>query len=134
MKILDSFRKKNRFPKIVHLIYIPWERETGLLKEDENDFDHRFYENFKMANPDWEIKLWTQTKVRNFVNEQFPEYSKIWSLVSHPTQIVDFARLLVTYHYGGIFYHYDSIQKTPLESLLPRVGKEVDTRPFPITT
>ena len=35
------------FPKIIHMIYIPWHRKTELLKENELDFDHTFYNNFK---------------------------------------------------------------------------------------
>ena len=113
------------FPKIVHLIYFPWERKTGKLKDDEDDFNHDFYKKIKNQNPDYEIKLWTLSKVKNFVKNNYPEYSEIWKKIKHPTQTVDFFRLLVTYHYGGIYWQYDSEQKTDLMCFTPPQDKRI---------
>lgn len=113
------------FPKIVHLIYFPWERKTGKLKNDENDFNHDFYKKIKNQNPDYEIKLWTLSKIKNFVKNNYPEYSEIWKKIKHPTQAVDFFRLLITYHYGGIYWQYDSEQKTDLTCYVPPKDKRI---------
>ena len=112
----------NTFPKIVHLIYFPWNKE-GKLKDNEHDFNHTFYYSFQEKHPDWEIRLWTLTKIKNFVSEYYSLYKDIWSIIKHPTQAVDFFRLLVTYHYGGIYWQYDSIQNSSLNTFLPPKGK-----------
>jgi hypothetical protein len=112
-----------KIPSIVHLIYLPWERENGNLKPDENDFNQAFYNSFQKENPKWLVLMWTQSTLKNFTMEYYPKYYDIWERVKHPTQVVDFYRLLVTYHFGGIYWQYGSIQKVPLRSFFPPVGK-----------
>jgi hypothetical protein len=114
----------NNFPKIIHLIYFPWDK-TGKLKDNENDFNHKFYDIFKVNNPEWEVRLWTLSKMKQFISNNYKQYSDIWKIVKHPTQTVDFCRLLITYHYGGIYWQYDSIQKAPLETFIPPHGKSI---------
>ena len=47
------------FPKIIHMIYIPWNRKQK-IKKDYMDFDKSFYYNFiKQVGNKWEVKLWT---------------------------------------------------------------------------
>ena len=31
------------FVKIIHLMYFPWDSKTGILKSNENDFNHDFF-------------------------------------------------------------------------------------------
>ena len=111
------------FPKIVHLIYIPWNKD-GKLKSNEKDFDHSFYEKFKSENPSYEIKMWTLANIKKFIGDNYPKYKDIWNKVKHPTQVVDFFRLLVVYHYGGIYWQYDSKQKTDLMCFTPPKDKD----------
>ena len=110
------------FPKRVHLIYIPWD-ETGKLKPDETDFSHDFYYRFKRENKGWDVKLWGLSELKSFISEYYPKYFSIWRLIKHPMQAVDFLRLLVTYHFGGIYYQYDSVQKAALDKFVPPVNK-----------
>ena len=110
------------FPKIVHLIYFPWDKKTGKLKLNEYDFDYTFYNKFVDNNNDWEIKLWTLSKIKNFTNEFYPQYVEVWKKIKHPTQCVDFFRALVTYHFGGIYWQYDSKQMTNLNNFIPENG------------
>ena len=112
------------FPKIIHLIYFPWDK-NGKLKDDENDFNHNFYYEFKKNNPEWEIRLWTLSKIKSFISSNYPQYSDIWKLIKHPTQTVDFYRLIVTYHYGGVYWQYNSLQKAPLETFIPPANKSI---------
>ena len=112
-----------KFPKIVHLIYFPWEKKTGILKPDEMDFDKSFYYKFKKNNPKYKIKLWTLSKIKKFTNKFYPVYNEIWNKIKHPTQAVDFFRLLVVYHYGGIYWQYDSKQKVKLKYFIPSQNK-----------
>lgn len=112
-----------KFPKMIHLIYLPWERENGRLKDDETDFDQTFYVNFQRENPKWFVVMWTQTTLKNFTAEYYPKYYDIWDKVKHPTQLVDFYRLLVTYHFGGIYWQYGSKNKVPINLFMPPMGK-----------
>ena len=114
-----------KFPKIVHLIYIPWDKNTGIIKEDEDDFDHTFYKDFSKNNPDWEVKMWTLSKINDFTDKFYPEYRDIWDKIKHPTQSVDFFRILVTYHYGGIYWQYGSTQNSELEDFIPAKNKDI---------
>jgi mannosyltransferase OCH1-like enzyme len=113
----------SKFPKIVHLMYFPWNK-NGKLKENELDFDKVFYNSFKENNSDWEVKLWTLTETKKFVETNYPKYSNIFDLIKHPVQTVDFFRLLVTYHYGGIYWQYGSKQKVSLNTFIPPLNKK----------
>ena len=115
----EGFQGDDSFPKYVHLIYIPWERETGKRLENENDFDHTFYKTFIKTKGDWKVRLWTLSKVNRFLEEKYPEYKDIWKKVKHPTQVVDFLRLLITYHYGGLYWQYDSPKQCHLDRFIP---------------
>lgn len=109
--------------KIVHLIYFPWEKKTGILKSDEMDFDKSFFFKFKKDHPHYDIKLWTISKIKQFTNEFYPIYNDIWHKIKHPVQAVDFFRLLVVYHYGGIYWQYGSKQNIHLNSFAPPKNK-----------
>ena len=112
------------FPQIVHFIYFPWDR-NGILKDNENDFDHHFLKMFKKNNSLWEIKLWTLSKTKEFVQQNYPNYwNNIWILFSHPIQAIDFFRLLIVYHFGGIFWQYESKQCRALDNFIPISGKK----------
>jgi hypothetical protein len=115
---------RHQFPKIVHLMYFPWQKD-GVLKENEHDFNHTFYETFSKNNPDWEVRLWTLSRSKEFLETHYPMYQSIWTKIKHPTQAVDFLRLLVTYHYGGIYWQYDSIQHAPLDTFIPPEDKTI---------
>ena len=67
--------------------------------------------------------MWTQTTLKNFTTEYYPKYYDIWKKVKHPTQIVDFYRLLVTYHFGGIYWQSGSKNKVPIKMFIPPIGK-----------
>lgn len=127
----SNFRNKpkpvynKKFPNIVHLMYFPWERKTGILKQNEMDFDLSFYKSFKDRNPDYEVILWTLSKIKKFTNDYYPMYNNIWYKIKHPTQAVDFFRLLVVYHYGGIYWQYGSEQKVNLDCFTPPENKTI---------
>ena len=70
-------------------------------------------------------KLWTLSKIKSFINEFYPKYSNIWSKIKHPTQVVDFVRLLVLYHFGGVYWQYESVLKTNLKKFKPPRGKTI---------
>ncbi len=117
--LTESFLNIN-FPRIIHLIYIPWCKSTGKIKANELDFDKKFYYNFKNENKNYKIKLWTLSKLLKFTYKFYPKYIKIWEKIKHPVQAVDFYRLLIVYHYGGIYWQYGSIKKNDIDNFIPQ--------------
>jgi hypothetical protein len=120
-------------PRIVHLIYIPWTRSQRI--KDENDFNTDYLANFTArANGErFEAKLWTLSKLRIFTQDNYPGlWEFLWDRIDRPTQVVDFMRLLLVYHFGGIYLQYGSKVYQPLESILPlHLGPEkTQTRLF----
>lgn len=121
----NSINIKN-IPKFVHLIYIPWEKDGKTLKKNEWDFNTTFYEEFKEKNKDWNVILWNYSKLKNFMLENYPSYWKI--LINNYkllTQIVDFCRLIIVYHYGGLYWQYESKQLTNLDNFIPQSNKKI---------
>jgi hypothetical protein len=60
----------------------------------------------------WEVKIWDQRKLENFVTENYPQYDTIVSIHSEAV------KYLVLYHYGGLFLSNDmECVKTPRELL-----------------
>ena len=54
----EPYEYNNDSPKLIHLIYIPWDKNQK-LKDDYLDFDKKPYEELKRNNPEYNIKLWT---------------------------------------------------------------------------
>lgn len=108
------------FPKIIHLIYIPWNKNQK-IKDNYMDFDTRFYHSFrKNISQDWEIILWTRDKIENFMNKY---YKKEWKYVknksSRPVMLVDYLRWKLVYHFGGLYWQYGSKLKSSLKYYIP---------------
>jgi len=119
----ESFINYNT-PKLIHLIYIPWDQKQK-LKDDYMDFDKTAYEQLKKENPDYEIKLWLLPDIKNFVREFYIDYYDIIFSVPRPVMIVDILRLLIIYHYGGIYWQYGSQRKCSMDNFLPSKNKKV---------
>jgi hypothetical protein len=117
--------KKTENIKLIHMIYIPWDKDQK-IKSDYNDFDKSSYEDLKKNNPDYNIKLWTLIDIQDFLRQFYPEYyDTIFNLV-RPVMIVDIMRLLVMYHYGGIYWQYGSERKAEsMDMFQPSPNKKV---------
>jgi len=112
-------------PRIIHLIYLPWVSSTQKLKDDPNDFDHTAYNELKAANPGYDVKLWTLPVCRQFVQRYYPAYENDIFNVPRPVMMVDILRLLVVYHYGGIYWQYGSKPLVDMDQFLPGNNKNV---------
>ncbi len=111
-------------PRLLHIIYFPWDRDHK-LKADENDFDQAPIESLRQYAPDFEIRLWTWSRARDFCRQQYPE---VWTTVEkcpHPTMMVDILRWLMVLHFGGIYWQVSTTPLVPMASLLPAPGKSV---------
>jgi len=121
----ENYEYNNDSPKLIHLIYIPWDKNQK-LKDDYLDFDKKPYEELKRNNPEYNIKLWILPDIQEFIRDFYPEYYDIIFNLPRPTMIVDFIRLLVVYHYGGIYWQYASISKvSSTDAFQPSPNKKV---------
>lgn len=111
-------------PKLIHLIYIPWDKNQK-LKDDYLDFDKTSYEKMKEKYPEYMIKLWTLPDLQQFLRDFYPEYYDIIFNLPRPVMIVDFMRLLIVYHYGGLYWQYGSDAKVEMDRFLPSKNKNV---------
>lgn len=111
--------KRKFWPKIIHLIYFPWHSSTQTLKDDPFDFDHTWYKTIKKDNPNYDVKLWTLPKSREFVRKYYPFFEKDIFNVSRLVMMIDILRILVVYHYGGIYFQYGSKILKSMNQFLP---------------
>lgn len=74
--------------------------------------------NLTLLNPDFEYQFFDDQKVEDFINEQFPEYSEIFTSFRFKIQRYDFFRYLAIYHYGGFYFDLDVFLATDLSNLL----------------
>ncbi len=111
-------------PRIIHFIYFPWD-EQHKLKSDENDFDHAPFFAMRRYAPDFEVRLWTYSKAKEFCSSLYPS---VWDVVQkcpHPTMMVDILRWVVIHHFGGIYWQMTTTPLTDMNHLLPSEGKTV---------
>lgn len=111
-------------PKIVHLIYFPWDRDQRLLP-DPSDFDRAPCDRTRHYAPDFEVRLWTYDRARAFCGDFYPEIWSVLQSVPRPMMIVDVLRWLVVHHHGGIYWQYGSTPRVPMAEFLPSPGKAV---------
>jgi hypothetical protein len=104
-------RAEHRPPLVVHMMYFPWDRNQHLL-EDEQNFDHGPYLEMqkRVKQSHGHVRMWTYSKAKDFCQKHYPQ---IWSILeqyaARPVMFVDVLRWLVVYHYGGIYWQYNSI-------------------------
>lgn len=120
-----NFRPNCAVPRMVHLIYIPWDKQQK-LKSNYLDFDHTCYRTLVRKFPDYEIVMWTLPRIQHFLRTEYPQFYEFIFALPRPTMIVDFLRLLLVYHFGGIYWQYDSKCITDrMDYFLPSEGKNV---------
>lgn len=112
-------------PKIIHLIYFPWDSTTQQLKENTNDFDKSALLDMQRTQPNYNVRMWTLPDCKQFVRQFYPDYEHIIFNTPRPVMMVDILRLLIVYHYGGIYWQYGSKPLVDMDNFLPSVGKNV---------
>ena len=118
--------KNSRIPKIIHQM---WKDRKSVTSEMKN-----WVSGCKALNPDYEFKFYDDEDLRKFVKTTYPEY---WSVYKSLTGVwmADMARLLIIYHYGGIYMDLDFYCARPfsciekfsnVENLLSKKGTDSD--------
>ena len=65
-------------------------------------------ENLKfLRSKGYNVKLWSDEEIVNLINTNYPNFYEIYSLARTGVQRGDISRLLLVYHYGGIYIDLD---------------------------
>lgn len=119
----SSRSRQTHGPKIVHLMYLPWDRSQK-LKDDPLDFDHSYERDMRsqLEPQGWSVRMWTGPELKR----EFPSlWDEAMKEAVRPTQLVDLFRWAVVAKYGGVYIQYDSVVHVPVKQLLPHVNKSV---------
>jgi len=93
-------KEGKKIPKIVHQTW----------KTDDipySIYNKRWVESWKKLNPEWEYKLWTDKKNREFIKENYPWFLKIYDSYPENIQRADAVRYFILYHFGGLYVDLD---------------------------
>ena len=118
-------REPTAGPRVIHLIYLPWDKNQK-LKVDPEDFDHSYYHSLRKKFTTWQIEMWTLPRLAKLCSDSYPGvFEQAMSRASRPTMLVDLFRWIVVHKYGGVYVQYESVLKEDPAWLLPPVGRQV---------
>jgi len=91
-------------PKLIHFI---WIGDKALSKHKKRNI-----KTYKLLNPEWKIKLWTNDNLPKIINTY--TYNKVSSWAAK----ADILRLEILYKYGGLYTDIDSVCLKSLDELI----------------
>ncbi|KAL1992883.1 hypothetical protein VTN49DRAFT_3639 [Thermomyces lanuginosus] len=96
-------------PKIIHQTY---------KTEDIPEIWREPQRSCLELHPDYEYKLWTDEKAREFIAKEYPWFLETFDNYPYPIQRADSIRYFVLSHYGGVYLDLDDGCKRRLDPLL----------------
>lgn len=87
----------------------------------------RWRQGCKEVNRDYEFRMYDDDDLLAFTVKYYPEYLPLFRSL-HGVYMADMARILVTYHYGGIYMDLDFYCQRPfhcLDSLISNLAKQI---------
>lgn len=78
-----------------------------------------YYAKWQRLHPDWEVRLWTDASMRDFVAEAYPDFLPVYDGYPKMIQRADAFRYLVLGRLGGI---YSDLDVEPLQSCEALLG------------
>lgn len=96
-------------PKIVHFTW---------KTQDPPGEMGRYYDGWKRLHPGWDIRLWTDASMREFVATDYPELLEIYDAYPRNIQRADSFRYMVLNRFGGIYSDLDVEPLLPVDELL----------------
>ncbi len=89
-------------PLIIHQIWFQG------IKNIIQPYKNCFIKNIKfLENTNWNHYFWDQTRIENFIKNEYSDYWNIYSKCDILVQKLDVARYLILYHYGGCYMDMD---------------------------
>jgi hypothetical protein len=124
------------FPRILHLMYLPWDPATQKLCADQNAFDKRYLWHCQhVLGAEWTVRMWTFEELERAVQARHRGlWAYVLSRVTRPTQLVDFFRVWVVWTFGGVHLQYET-RFDDIEKFVPRAAgarffREFNASPF----
>ncbi|KAJ4367170.1 CSG1/SUR1-like protein [Neocucurbitaria cava] len=96
-------------PKIIHQTYINESIPVHWQGPQQSCLD---------LHPDYEYKLWTDKKSREFIAAEYPWFLETFDGYPYPIQRADAIRYFVLHHFGGIYIDLDDGCNRSLDPLL----------------
>ncbi|KAF2128344.1 glycosyltransferase family 32 protein [Dothidotthia symphoricarpi CBS 119687] len=96
-------------PKIIHQTYINESIPDHWKGPQQTCID---------LHPDYEYKLWTDKKSREFIATEYPWFLETFDGYPYPIQRADAIRYFVLHHFGGIYIDLDDGCNRSLDPLL----------------
>ena len=97
---------------MIRKIHFSWKTE------DIPSYCLRWVNSWKLYNPSWKTKLWTDEDNRNFLKENYQEFLEIYDGYSSNIERADSMRYFYLYHFGGLYVDLDFECLGNIESLL----------------
>jgi len=117
---LGDASRKNVHEAIPRKLHFTW--KTDKLDELPELF-RKIQLKWKMLNPGWEIKIWTDEECEKLVKDFYPEYFFFYSDFEVTAERSDIFRYLVLDHYGGYYADMDIEPLQPLDGMIEVVKK-----------
>jgi mannosyltransferase OCH1-like enzyme len=88
----------------------------------------KYIDTMKSLNPEYNHKIYTDSEIDSFVNENFPgEISECYNKLNIIVAKVDFWRYLILFKYGGVYLDMDSSINKPLDELINEKDEAIIT-------
>lgn len=101
--------REQLIPKIIHQTYINESIPAHWKGPQQTCID---------LHPDYEYKLWTDKKSREFIADEYPWFLETFDSYPYPIQRADTIRYFVLHHFGGIYIDLDDGCNRSLDPLL----------------
>ena len=105
----EDARSVESFPKIAHL---SWKTEVLPAHWAPS------LASWRRLHPEWEVILWTDTTLREFMESVFPDRLALYDSFKYNIQRVDMARYCLLEHHGGVWCDLDIEPVVNLEAVL----------------
>lgn len=109
-------------PKIIHQLWKNNDIPEHLLHMQSSVIKH---------NPDYEYMFWTDTKIASFIQTYYPSLSLFYNSFKYIIQKIDFVRLLILYHFGGVYIDIDSLCFGSVDDILKYPVSVINTKKHP---
>ena len=101
------------FPKIVHQM---WKSSNTPLGSDMT----RWKAGCEEVNKEWEFRFLYDNDLKEFVQKEYPQYMLLFNIL-HGVYMADMARVLMVYHYGGLYMDVDFYCHRPFDCLIHQI-------------
>ena len=111
-------------PRILHTIHFQWD-ENQRVDPRGAEFDRAPLAALGEYAPDFEVRLWTYPRCRDFCLRQDPDLWTQLQACARPVMLIDVLRWLIVYRFGGIYWQMRTVPLVEMSAFLPAEGKSV---------